>query len=586
MKKLFWSILSFYFSFLTFHLPPTFASEPPSIAFREIQPLSTPDSVILECLAETDLSQIIVSDLDGADTPITPSSTTCSIGETVQLLWDTVMPTETKADHTFLSIDTSLTNTKDQIVLQALDGTLLDAVIYWDGTSTFASTTEQPDIDKILTAELWSGGNNTDALTIEVGTSMRRTNETHEKTSWEEGNWERPADDTEDSINIDDDSTGIIESDEYTETDEGTNTNQDTDPTPTEEEISDSTDTDTSIQNNEEHTPVFISEGNEIDPIESINTTIYHSTDSSKKLNTVLSPQTNYANEPTRWSLPDDYGLYISSVIPQSSKKDFVRFFNPTKSEKNLSSYILSANNKKILLPRLSMKPQSYADAFVELPNTKAKLYLFIEGIQVQEIGYESSKKDENFVFSKEIGLWKWNKTLETPSEIEAITRAKKGSVLGTQIEEKKTEEEKIPALETHESSGPPGGFPVAEAANVPDHNAPVEILKTNYVWYAVGIGILSVFALMSPRILRSIQKFLPQEETTMEMNGKLNGPTSDHGVETTNMGISTGSGHSSLDLSSFSIQMKQNGSSPYKSSDTSTVASIIERTIPIQAFG
>lgn len=577
-----------------------FAVESPSIIFREIQPLSTPDSVILECLSETDLSQVTVSDLDGTDTPITSTSTSCEAGETVQLIWDTIIPSETRADHTFLSIDTALTNTKDQIVIQKPDGTLLDAVIYWDGISSFASTTEQSDIDKILTAGLWSGGNSTDALIIEVGKSMQRTNETREKTSWEAGNWEKLSDDEDEDVGItDDDSTEITESDEESDT------NQDTDSSSTNDQITDSTDSSNSTENEEENTDtstneetntqentttttspqtptLVVSTGNSSnDPIQNIDTTIHHSTNGSKKLQNVMSPQMNYANEPTRWSLPNDYGLYISSILPQSSKKDIVRFYNPTKTEKNLSSYVLYANNKKILMPHTILKPQSFTDAIAELPNTKAKIDLVIEGIQVQHIQYETSKKDEHFTFSKENGLWTWSKTLETPSKIEEIVRAKKESVLGTRTE---GEKEKIPSLETHESSGPPGGFPVAEAADVSNQNAPVEILKTNYVWYGVGIGILGLFAVMTPKILRSFQKFLPQE--TLENPKDLPSQTSEFNNPNVQISDLRSQISSPLDLSSFSIQMKQTESSPYKSEDTSTVASIIGKTIPIQAFG
>src|SRR3990172_8753447 len=101
--------------------------------------------------------------MDGTDTPLSSTELLCNINQKVSVYWGEGVNTYGENMNIYV-VDTPFTNTKDQIVIQKTDGTIIDALVYWDGVSDFNTASELTDIQNLVNIQLWDTNLSSSAL--------------------------------------------------------------------------------------------------------------------------------------------------------------------------------------------------------------------------------------------------------------------------------------------------------------------------------------------------------------------------------------------------------------------------------------
>ena len=109
------------------------------MTLEEISPSTEIPFVIIQC--HQNISQnYTITDLDGTDSPITNTDYICTKDEYIRVVWTQSTYQSPDTIKTFVVTDTAFTKTKDQIVITDNESNVIDGIVYWDGESTFDST--------------------------------------------------------------------------------------------------------------------------------------------------------------------------------------------------------------------------------------------------------------------------------------------------------------------------------------------------------------------------------------------------------------------------------------------------------------
>jgi len=445
---------------------PLAAAEGEILTFEEISPASSPDFVVLLCHENLNLANYSVTDMDGTDSPLSSEELICSKDEKVKVVWTDSGEDEAGFISIFLT-DTTPTNTKDQLAIQHSDGTFLDAVVYWDGESTFDTASEIKDIEILIEAGLWTNVESSSALVIQADQVFERINYTHLKDAWQEM--------LEEEVQTEEEITEFIE--EVIEE-------------PVEEPIEEVEEPAEEPEVVEEN-KVELSEEEALAPVQVISPV--RSGGSSRpfvrksKLRTVFSPQFGITYVKREEPLQRISSVIITAISPQDEEEDYILFSNSANEKTNLSLFFLEINGGEKKLDDIIIPSKDDLRFNIDLPNTNAFIRFGTKG-SYQVLSYDESQKGQYYVLNQKTGLWEWS---SEPFIVEK------------RMLRKRTEREKRPieALLENENM-PPGGEEIASGVEV--GNA-IKILQPSFIWYFVALALSLGLIVFGQRTLQTL---------------------------------------------------------------------------------
>lgn len=160
------------------------------ISLSSVSPRALVDTVQLICHETIDLSLYSVTDLDGTDSYLSESKLICETDDLIEVQWngdEYNREDKPQADirYRIFLPDTAFTNTKDQVAIVDDVGEVIDGMVFWDGESTFVSSSESKDIDVLIDLELWPSLDEQDAVVIQEDEFYQRIAYEGRSSDWE-----------------------------------------------------------------------------------------------------------------------------------------------------------------------------------------------------------------------------------------------------------------------------------------------------------------------------------------------------------------------------------------------------------------